>query len=75
MKIQSVILCLVVLASCSPGTEVDPIGTAVFTRPESPSILLITLDTTRRDHLGCYGQEGGITPNLDALASRSVSSI
>jgi arylsulfatase A-like enzyme len=32
------------------------------------SVLLITLDTTRADHLGCYGGQAARTPNLDALA-------
>ena len=32
------------------------------------SVLLITLDTTRADHLGCYGATTGATPRLDALA-------
>jgi arylsulfatase A-like enzyme len=33
-----------------------------------PSIVLITLDTTRRDHLSCYGYHRKTTPNLDQLA-------
>ena len=32
-------------------------------------IILITLDTTRADHLSCYGYERTTTPNLDRLAS------
>jgi len=35
-------------------------------------ILLITLDTTRADHLGCYGDASAMTPNLDAMAQESV---
>jgi len=31
-------------------------------------VLLITLDTTRADRLGCYGNKDGLTRNLDALA-------
>jgi len=35
------------------------------------NLLLVTLDTTRRDHLGCYGG-GKLTPHLDALARDGV---
>lgn len=34
-----------------------------------PNVLLITLDTTRPDHMGCYGAAGDITPNIDRLAA------
>jgi arylsulfatase A-like enzyme len=37
-----------------------------------PNILLITMDTLRRDHLGCYGYAGARTPHIDALAAQSV---
>ena len=37
-----------------------------------PNVILITMDTTRADHLGCYGYSGAKTPNLDALAGRGV---
>jgi arylsulfatase A-like enzyme/Tfp pilus assembly protein PilF len=37
-----------------------------------PSILLITLDTTRADHLGAYGDANAQTPSLDRLASNGV---
>ncbi|MEM9293149.1 MAG: sulfatase-like hydrolase/transferase [Acidobacteriota bacterium] len=40
--------------------------------PAPPSILLITLDTTRADALGCYGNENADTPELDALARGGV---
>src|SRR5262245_37262691 len=32
------------------------------------NVLLITMDTTRADRLGCYGYASAQTPNLDALA-------
>jgi len=41
-------------------------------RDESLNVLLITLDTTRADHIGCYGYRGARTPNLDALAAQGV---
>jgi len=37
-----------------------------------PNILLVTIDTLRADHLGCYGHAGAATPTLDALAARGV---
>jgi arylsulfatase A-like enzyme/tetratricopeptide (TPR) repeat protein len=37
-----------------------------------PNVILITLDTTRADHLACYGYAGVSTPNLDAIAGRGV---
>ena len=42
--------------------------------PGAPSynVLLITLDTTRADHLGCYGYKSARTPNLDSLAREGV---
>ena len=34
-----------------------------------PPLVLITLDTTRVDHLSCYGYERNTTPRLDAFAA------
>ena len=36
------------------------------------NLLLITLDTTRQDRLGCYGAHPTPTPALDALAERGI---
>lgn len=37
-----------------------------------PNVLLITVDTTRADHLSCYGYSRLTTPNIDRLASQGV---
>lgn len=37
--------------------------------PRARSLLLITIDTLRADHLSCYGYARRTTPRLDALAS------
>ena len=39
---------------------------------DRPNVVLITLDTTRADHLGCYGYRFATTPNIDALARKGV---
>ena len=40
--------------------------------PPPLNIVLITLDTTRADHLGCYGHDGIKTPNIDRLAAEGI---
>lgn len=52
-------LCLALGIGCAPPME-------------SPSVLLITLDTTRADRLGAYGKDGAGTQNLDALAEEGT---
>lgn len=37
-----------------------------------PSLVLITLDTTRRDHIGAYGKTNAGTENIDALAKGGI---
>jgi len=40
--------------------------------PDTPSVLILSLDTTRPDSLSCYGGAGAATPNLDRLAQEGV---
>ncbi len=51
-------------AGAGPPARVEPV--------EPASLLLVTLDTTRADHLGCYGATFAATPRLDALAAGGV---
>jgi choline-sulfatase len=39
---------------------------------EKPNILLITIDTLRADHLGCYGYKLRTSPGIDAFARGAV---
>ncbi|HEX6885817.1 MAG TPA: sulfatase [Planctomycetota bacterium] len=59
----------------------SPVPPAAGLLPEPPTIVWITIDTLRREHLSCYGYFRATTPNLDALAAegllfeRAVSSV
>jgi arylsulfatase A-like enzyme len=45
-------------------------NSAIAEKPPS-SLVLITMDTTRADHLGIYGYPGNTSPRIDALAARA----
>jgi hypothetical protein len=48
------------------------LGTSCGSGTPAPNVLLVTLDTTRVDRLGCYGHERPTSPGLDRLAAESV---
>ena len=41
-------------------------------RKAKPNVILITIDTVRADHVGCYGATGIQTPTLDSLARDGI---
>ena len=70
-----------VLAFSAEGQGDDP-PPAVFGHPTvrartaaggaRPNVVLISLDTLRPDHLGCYGGSPEVSPRLDALAAQGL---
>jgi choline-sulfatase len=54
-----------------PAGAAPAVSTAPATAPRR-NLVLITLDTTRADHLGAWGWKYAKTPNLDALAARGT---
>jgi choline-sulfatase len=65
---------LVALAAVAGFVVLAAVLAYVRTRPAEtpPNVLLITIDTLRWDHVGCYGDHEAATPALDALAARGV---
>ena len=72
--------CLIVIM---PALGVATFAQAIPTKPvpakqkpragsTKPSVILITIDTLRADHVGCYGAQTVKTPTLDALAHDGV---
>lgn len=55
-----VIACAFVSATCAPQA------------PKRLNIVVVSIDTLRADHLGCYGYGRPTSPSIDAFAARSV---
>ena len=52
-----------------PGPAIaGPVPFAATEAKPAPSVILISVDTLRADHLSCYGSQGVSTPHIDALA-------
>jgi len=56
---------LLVVGACGEPDGPPPRGTP-------PSLVMISLDTTRADRVGVYGAERDTTPRLDALAEQAL---
>lgn len=61
---RALVLSLIAVAGCS----FEPREAS----PARPNILLVSIDTLRADHLGCYGYERDTSPFLDRLAAEGV---
>ncbi|MFZ0799163.1 MAG: sulfatase-like hydrolase/transferase [Terriglobales bacterium] len=72
---RSVIFLGIILAYVFAGMTL--LGTASWAqtsapRSSFPDVFLITIDTLRADHVGCYGYKQVETPALDALAADGI---
>ncbi len=67
-------LVLVAAAGCTgeqAATGQDGPGVEGYSCPNC-NLVLISMDTLRADHVGAYGYERPVTPNIDALAARGI---
>jgi arylsulfatase A-like enzyme len=76
----AILLLAVGACSCRRERDADKAeqveGTRETARPaepaEPPNLVLVTVDTTRADRLGCYGYFRDTSPNIDAFAAECV---
>lgn len=66
-RINRVLICFLSICLALASFSCKPTDRAQVSADEL-NVLLITLDTTRADHIGCYGHATARTPNLDKLA-------
>ncbi len=64
-------LAIAILTTATAAAQ-DPTSPAGTSASAPAPIVLVTLDTTRADHLGAWGWPHARTPHLDALAARGV---
>jgi choline-sulfatase len=67
MSDRPLALLAVATLALSPGCSRKEAGPAA-----APNVLLVTIDTLRADHVGCYGFGPAVTPTLDGLAARGA---
>jgi choline-sulfatase len=67
------------LASLVAGALIPALGAGELKKPVAPpkfvprpNVVLITIDTLRADHVGCYGAQSVKTPTLDGLAHDGI---
>lgn len=60
------------LSACVVAATVLGLVVLVGAGDQPVSVILVLVDTLRSDYLGCYGFEGDISANIDALARQSV---
>ena len=60
------------VARVESTTTPPDLGVRGGAEPPIRSVVLYLIDTLRADHLGCYGHDGGLTPEIDAWASEAV---
>jgi len=64
-RVAAALALAALLAGC--GTDCTPPPGA-----DRPNVVLVTIDTLRADHLGCYGSVTARTPHLDRLAGEGA---
>jgi len=72
MPFLTAIIFISVLLLCSLKTIAQSPDTDSANSPRKPNIILISVDTLRPDHLGCYGYKRKTSPNLDKFASENL---
>jgi len=70
LAVAVIFLWLILAPKKSPETKIEELW--LKNAVEKPNVILFTLDTTRADHLACYGYPDVRTPHLDSLARRGV---
>ena len=70
ISLKRILQLLMIVAALLPCVQ----AATAPARRTRPNVILITIDTVRADHIGCYGATDVKTPTLDGLARDGMSS-
>ncbi len=71
-RVIGALIGIIFISSFLQGRSLKKIRKSQFNLNSAPNVLLITFDTTRADHLSCYGYVRNTSPTLDQLAAHGA---
>jgi Sulfatase len=71
-RISGAMFAALLLPCISFGGQRVKVSKTHFDFKDAPNVLLVTFDTTRADHLSCYGYARRTSPTIDSLAAHGV---
>ena len=71
-RILGALIGIIVVSLLLQGKTLKKIRKSQFDLNSAPNVLLVTFDTTRADHLSCYGYVRRTSPTVDQLAAHGV---
>jgi len=72
-RVACAMLVVIFLPGCQPkDREIEFDFAPVPRATEFPDIVLISIDSLRYDHLGCYGYEKATSPTIDRIAREGI---
>ena len=60
--------CETTIKTATPGHNAGQITTPKL----KPNVIIISMDSLRLDHLGCYGYQKATSPNIDKLGRENI---
>lgn len=70
---KTTVALLAALAAVAVGVIIVAVsGPRFLGRPARPNVILISIDSLRPDHLGCYGYDRPTSPTIDRIATEGV---
>lgn len=72
LPVRGLLLCALAAVACERRAIREPLPRFADSATEERDLVIVTLDTTRADHLGAYGYPRPTSPSLDDLAAEAL---